>query len=78
MPINNTGAASGASSGAPDGTTPSVATVQVGDVTISDVANRLKVDTDALLQANPQIKDVHQRLSAGQELSLPQIISKRK
>jgi len=36
--------------------------VQVGDVTISDVANRLKVDRDALLQANPQIKDLHQKL----------------
>jgi phage tail protein X len=72
VPINNIGGVSAAGFGTLDGTTQSVATVQVGDVTISDVANRLKVDRDALLQANPQIKDVHQKLSAGQELSFPQ------
>jgi len=49
----------------------SVATVRLGETTLSDVAKRLNVDPGALLDANPQIAD-RTRLKIGQEIRLPQ------
>jgi hypothetical protein len=49
----------------------SVATVRLGETTLSDVAKRLNVDPGALLKANPQIAD-RARLKIGQEICLPQ------
>ena len=47
-----------------------VATVQVGESKLSDVAKRLGVDHQELQKANPQISDAV--LKAGQEIRLPQ------
>jgi hypothetical protein len=46
------------------------ATVQFGETTLSQVANRLHTSADDLLMANPQIKDPY-HLSAGQEITVP-------
>jgi hypothetical protein len=47
-----------------------VATVQLGETNLTQVASRLKIDPDDLLLANPQIKDPS-KLSPGQALQLP-------
>ena len=47
-----------------------VATVQVGESKLSDVAKRLGLDHQELQKANPQISDAN--LKAGQEIRLPQ------
>ena len=49
----------------------SVATVRLGETTLSDVAKRLNVDSGALLDANLQIAD-RTRLKIGQEIRLSQ------
>ena len=46
------------------------ATVQVGEQTLGQVADRLGIDKDQLLQANPHIKDPSD-LKVGQEIQLP-------
>ena len=51
--------------------TTSTATVQVGEHDLGQVADRLGVDRQALLQANPQIKDPS-KLTAGQDIHLPE------
>src|ERR1700720_3964483 len=48
-----------------------VATVQVGENKLSDVAKRLNVDANQLQQANPHIAN-SANLKAGQEIRLPQ------
>jgi len=50
-----------------------VAYVQNGENQISDLAARLGVSAQALLQANPQLTNPNQ-LSAGQEIHLPQVL----
>jgi methyl-accepting chemotaxis protein len=50
----------------------SVATVRVGETTLSDVAKRLNLDPGALLTTNPRIAD-RTRLTIGQEIRLPQL-----
>jgi hypothetical protein len=62
MPINNVGGTNAAGYGGLSPENEAVATVRVGENTISDVASRLKLDSNALLQANPQIKDSNQKL----------------
>jgi hypothetical protein len=47
------------------------ATVQVGESKLSEVAQRLGVDTNSLQNANPQISDPA-KLKVGQEIHLPQ------
>src|SRR5437763_1089296 len=47
-----------------------LATVQIGEKTLDQVARRLNLDPDALLLANPQIKDPY-NLKVGQDISLP-------
>ncbi len=47
-----------------------LATVRLGENTLPQVAERLGVDADLLLQANPQITNPN-RLSVGQEIRLP-------
>ena len=47
-----------------------LATVQVGETTLQQVARRLNVDPDDLLLANPQIKDPF-KLSPGQDIYMP-------
>ena len=49
----------------------SVATVQLGESKLSEVAQRLGVDPDSLHNANPQIADAN-KLKVGQELNLPE------
>ena len=44
--------------------------VQPGETRLSDVAERLGIDVNSLLQANPQIKDPNS-LTPGQEVHLP-------
>ena len=46
-------------------------TVQSGETTLAAVAKRLGQDVEALLQANPQIRDPNS-LKAGQDIHLPQ------
>jgi bacteriocin-like protein len=48
-----------------------VATVQVGENKLSDIAKRLNVDAKGLQQANPHISD-STNLKVGQEINLPQ------
>jgi hypothetical protein len=48
-----------------------VATVQIGESKLSDVAKRLNVDANSLQQANPHIADPA-KLQVGQEIRLPQ------
>ncbi len=48
----------------------SVATVQLGESKLSEVAKRLGIDSDSLHNANPQVGDPNQ-LKVGQELNLP-------
>jgi hypothetical protein len=47
------------------------ATVQVGESKLSEVAQRLGIDTNSLQNANPQISDPA-KLKVGQEINLPQ------
>src|SRR5262245_12740272 len=47
-----------------------VATVQAGETRLADVAARIGVDEQSLLQANPQIQDPS-HLKAGQDIRLP-------
>src|SRR5215472_7386243 len=47
-----------------------VATVRLGENTLAQVAQRLGLDSGALLQANPQIADPNQ-LMVGQDIRLP-------
>ena len=49
----------------------SVATVQLGESKLSEVAHRLGVDPDSLHKANPHLADPA-NLKVGQELNLPQ------
>ena len=72
MAINSVGGTGAAGYGGSSPENEAVATVRVGENTVSDVAGRLKLDVNTLLQANPQIKDPNQKLNAGQELNLPQ------
>jgi LysM domain len=62
VPVGNPGTKS---------TDSSVATVQVGESKLSDVAQRLSIDAKSLQTANPQISDTA-KLKVGQELHLPQ------
>lgn len=55
----------------------STATVQVGEHDLGQVADRLGVAKQALLQANPQIQDPS-NLTAGQDIHLPDKDSSRK
>jgi hypothetical protein len=48
----------------------SVATVQLGESKLSEVAQRLGVDPHSLHNANPQVADAN-KLKVGQELNLP-------
>jgi hypothetical protein len=50
------------------------ATVQVGESQLSEVAQRLGIDTNSLQNANPQISDPA-KLKVGQEIYLPQFQS---
>lgn len=52
-------------------TDPTTDFVQPGESTMSNVAERLRVDLNSLLKANPQIADPNQ-LTPGQEIQLPQ------
>ena len=71
MPINSVGGIGAAGyGGVPEND--AVATVRVGENSVSDVAGRLGLDVNTVLQANPQIKDANQKLNAGQEIRLPQ------
>ncbi len=47
------------------------ATVRAGEKTLAEVANRLNVELNALIRANPQVRNP-QALKAGQEITLPQ------
>lgn len=49
---------------------PAIATVQVGESRLSQVAQRLGVPVGAMAVANPNLPD-HDRLKAGQKLNLP-------
>jgi len=49
----------------------SVATVQLGESKLSEVARRLGVDPDSLHNMNPQVADAN-KLKVGQELNLPE------
>lgn len=49
----------------------SVATVQLGESKLSEVARRLGVDPDSLHNVNPQVADAN-KLKVGQELNLPE------
>ena len=49
----------------------SVATVQLGESKLSQVAQRLGIDSDSLHAANPHIADAN-KLKVGQEVNLPQ------
>src|SRR5215467_6304486 len=51
-------------------TDPSAVTVRLGETKLSEVAERVGVSTQDLLDANPQIQDPN-HLSAGQELHFP-------
>jgi hypothetical protein len=59
-------------SGSPTSIGKSVATVQLGESKLSEVAQRLGVDPHTLHNANPQIADANQ-LKVGQELNLPEL-----
>jgi len=72
MPIDSVGGPGAAGFGSLDPAHQPAATVQLGENPLSDVAQRLGGEKDALLQANPHIKDHHQKLTAGQEIFLPQ------
>ena len=72
MPINSVGGPGAAGYGGSTPENEAVATVRMGENTVSDVAGRLGLDVNTMLQANPQIKDPNQKLNAGQELNLPQ------
>lgn len=50
----------------------SVATVQLGESKLSEVARRLGVDPDSLHNVNPQVADAN-KLKVGQELNLPEL-----
>jgi hypothetical protein len=50
----------------------SVATVQLGESKLSEVARRLGVDPDSLHKVNPQVADAN-KLKVGQELNLPEL-----
>ena len=50
----------------------SVATVQSGETTLAQIAGRLNVPVELLIQANPHIQDLNS-LSAGQDIHLPQM-----
>lgn len=50
----------------------SVATVQLGESKLSEVAQRLGIDSDSLHKANPQVGDPN-KLKVGQELNVPQL-----
>jgi murein DD-endopeptidase MepM/ murein hydrolase activator NlpD len=49
----------------------SVATVRVGEQSLSDVAQRLGFDRDSLQKANPNLSETS-KLTPGQEIRLPQ------
>ena len=49
----------------------STATVQLGENNLSQVAQRLGIDLDSLLRANPQVSDPN-KIQAGQEINVPQ------
>jgi LysM repeat protein len=72
MAINSVGGTGAAGPGGSSPENEGVATVRVGENTVSDVASRLGLDANTLLQANPQIKDPNQKLNAGQDIHLPQ------
>src|SRR5215831_12963918 len=48
-----------------------VATVQSGETTLKEVANRLNLDVASLIKANPQIQDPN-NLQTGQDVRLPE------
>ena len=72
MAINSVGGTGAAGYGGSSPENEAVATVRVGENTVSDVAGRLGLEVHTLLQANPQIKDPNQKLNAGQDIRLPQ------
>lgn len=49
----------------------SVTTVRANEKSLSDVAQRLGVDSDSLRKANPHLSDIA-KLNAGQEIRLPE------
>lgn len=71
MAINSLGGTGAAGYGGSSPENEAVATVRVGENTVSDVAGRLGLEVNTLLQANPQIKDPNQKLNAGQDIRLP-------
>jgi LysM repeat protein len=68
MPINTVGGVAPIQPGSIAEPDQNVITVRPGEITISDVAKRLNVNKEALLAANPQLKDPYQKLQPGQEL----------
>jgi hypothetical protein len=56
MPNNNVGGIGAAGYGGSSPENEAVATVRVGENTVSDVAGRLGLDVNSMLQVNPQIK----------------------
>jgi LysM repeat protein len=70
MPVHNVGGPGAAGYGGPSDANQHVATVRVGETTLSDVARRVGVDVHSLSAANHNM-DPHQKLKVGQDIRLP-------